>query len=107
MSLICPTGRLGKTLSSPRAKIFLFTDSVNQKYGPGIPLRHEGRIAVVTKRGAGMRWTCWSRQTSDSETDGEGVWFWPPDAEAKSCGEKPRGDGDNKARSPGRARYKR
>ena len=37
----------------------------------------------------------------------EGVWSWPPDAEAKLCGDEPRDDGSKKARFPGRARYKR
>jgi hypothetical protein len=37
----------------------------------------------------------------------EGVWSWPPDAEVKLRGDEPRDDGGNRARSPGRARYKR
>jgi hypothetical protein len=38
----------------------------------------------------------------------EGVWSWPPDAEAKLAGvTNAAGDGGKKARSPGRARYKR
>jgi hypothetical protein len=48
-----------------------------------IPPRCRGRIAIVTTREAGMRWTCWSRRTSEADTDGKGVWSWPPDAEAK------------------------
>ena len=45
-----------------------------------------GVCAIVTKREAGMRWTCWCRPTSDADTDGEVVWSWPPDAEAKFVG---------------------
>ena len=46
-------------------------------------------------------------RTNDPGADGEGVWSWPPDAEVKSCGDEPRGDGGKQARSPGRARHKR
>jgi len=58
-----------------------------------------------------MRWTLWRRarsfvRTNGAEADGKGVWSWPPDAEAKSCGDEPRGDGSKKARFPRRARYK-
>ena len=48
-----------------------------------------------------------SVRDDDAAADGEVVWSWPPDAEAKSCGDEPRGDGSKKARFPGRARYKR
>jgi hypothetical protein len=39
--------------------------------------------ALVTEREAGMRWTL--KITSDERgfADGEVVWSWPPDAEAK------------------------
>ena len=46
-------------------------------------------------------------RTNGADADGEGVWSWPPDAEAKSRGDEPRDDGGKKARSPGRVRYKR
>jgi hypothetical protein len=84
-SMICPTGSRSKTLSSPLGKNILPTYSVNQKYG--IPPGHEGRIAIVTTREAGMRWTHWRRarsfvRTNGAEADDEVVWSWPPDAEA-------------------------
>jgi hypothetical protein len=52
-----------------------------------------------------MRWTLWRRarsfvRTNGAEADGKGVWSWPPDAEVKSRGDEPRGDGGKKARSP-------
>jgi hypothetical protein len=50
--LICPTGARPRTLSSlTRKNIFLFRNSDFQ-YVDRIPPRHEGRIAVVTKREA-------------------------------------------------------
>jgi hypothetical protein len=45
-----------------------------------------GVRAVVTTREAGMRWTRMARQTNVANADGEVVWSWPPDAEAKFAG---------------------
>jgi hypothetical protein len=59
-----------------RLKILRFTDAENQKYGARVPPRCRGRIAIVTTREAGMRWTCWSRRTSEADPYGEGVWSW-------------------------------
>ena len=73
-----------------------------------VPLSLEGRFAIVTNVGRGMRWTCWvaarlpRRRTISTRT-------------AKSCGpDTPTlvsssqgdlaGDGGKKARSPGRVR---
>jgi len=45
----------------------------------------EGRIADVTTREAGRRWT-WRRwPTSGAKADGEIVWSWRPKALAPSC----------------------
>ncbi len=42
------------------------------------------------------------RRTNDAVADGEVVWFWPPDAEAKLAGvTNTAGDGSKKARFPG------
>ena len=45
--------------------------------------RLEGRIAVVTTREAGMRWTRTRRLTSGVDADGEAVWSWRAHASAK------------------------
>jgi hypothetical protein len=37
-------------------------------------LEQQGRIAIVTKREAGMRWTRWRCATSGADADGEAVW---------------------------------
>jgi hypothetical protein len=53
-----------------------------------------------------MRWTRMLRQTSAVNADGEGVWSWPPDAEAKRARDDLASDGSKKARFPGEARDK-
>jgi hypothetical protein len=48
VQLICPTGAVGKFLSSlAHGNILLFRNS-DFPYSARIPLRHEGRIAIVT-----------------------------------------------------------
>jgi hypothetical protein len=56
-----------------------------------VPPRHEGRIAIVTTREAGCDGRDLSQRvlhvrTSDLGADGEIVWSWHPDADAKSLG---------------------
>jgi hypothetical protein len=98
--------KAGRRRSEAAAK-FRLTNSENRNYGSRIPPRCRGRIAIVTTREAGMRWTRMLCQTSAVNADGEGVWSWPPDAEAKFAGvTNAASDGGKKARSPGRARYK-
>jgi hypothetical protein len=46
-------------------------------------LVEEGRIAIVTTREAGMRWTRVCLLTSGTEADGEVVWSWRAHAGAK------------------------
>src|ERR1700730_16594556 len=78
-----------------------------------IPSPQEGRIMIVTDVGQGMRWTrrCWARasaQTNGTFAYGEVVWSRRPDAGVKFFEKQTllRSDGDKKARSPRRARYK-
>ena len=70
----------------------------------------EGRIMIVTIRGAGMRWTLQAsgRLLPDeiAAAYGEVVWSWRRDRGVyppRLCGV---GNGDKKRRSPGRARSK-
>ena len=76
-----------------------------------VPLPHEGRFAVVTDVGSGMRWT---RQRQAQSLRGRMMLS----RTAKSCGPgaptlalsswtRTTGDGGNKARSPGRSRISR
>ena len=74
---------------------------------PAVPPPQEGRIAIVTDVGSGMRWTQMACETNALDADGEGVWSWRPDAGVKFLRSKLlRDDGGKRARSPGRARNK-
>jgi len=66
----------------------------------------EGRLAIVTDVGCGMRWTRHVRRRLTLQADGEVVWSWRSDAGAKFAKTLPRlaSDGGKRARSPGRAR---
>jgi hypothetical protein len=63
---------------------------------------NEGRIAIVTNVERGMRWTQGAERNSCADerrlADGEVVWSWPPDAEAKLADVDPLMTG---ARKPG------
>jgi hypothetical protein len=64
-------------------KIFIFRFS--EIYVLSLPSRslQEGRFAIVTDVGSGMRWTQQHARRSELDADGETVWSWPPDAEVK------------------------
>jgi hypothetical protein len=53
----------------------------------------EGRFAIVTSVGRGMRWTRSDRMTCGTSADCEIVWSWRPWAGAKQAGDDPAGDG--------------
>jgi hypothetical protein len=76
--------------------------------GRPAPLQ-EGRFAIVTNVGCGLRWTLEARKTKCAEADGEVVWFRYLDADIKLATMLAHrvGDGGKKARSPGRARSSR
>jgi hypothetical protein len=72
--------------------------------------RQEGRFAIVTNVGRGMRWAyrvaAWFIRTPTNNTDmhGEVVWSWRRDAGAKFAMmrfARRTDDGGKKARSPG------
>ena len=65
----------------------------------------KGRFAIVTNVGAGCDGRGQFCETSSTGADGEVVWSRRLDAGVKSVG-IPAEDGDNQARSPGRARSK-
>jgi hypothetical protein len=54
---ILRAGSIGYGPSRPSSKIFRFSRNTNHPYPPLIPPPHEGRIAIVTDVGSGMRWT--------------------------------------------------
>src|SRR5215510_1302725 len=75
----------------------------------GIPPRPGGAYALSSRnarRGCGGRDDVSAQffaRTTDISADGEVVWSWHPDADAKRA-ERSARDGGKKARSPGRAR---
>ena len=67
----------GWLVQDPRAKIFRLPIAENPHYLDNIPPRFsEGRIANVTRREAGMRWTRMCQVTIGADADGEIVWSW-------------------------------
>jgi len=59
----------------------------------------EGRIAVVTTREAGMRWTRTCCPTSGTKADDEIVWSWRAHARAKSVARPQRSRMDDGGKS--------
>jgi hypothetical protein len=73
--LICPAGGVRDFVSSPPAKNISLLDLVEtaiERMGPASIT--EGRFAVVTNVGCGMRWTRAALSTSARLADGEVVW---------------------------------
>ena len=78
--------------------------------GPRSPRRHEGRFAVVTERGAGCDGRCGVRQVSagrNVRSVRRSRVVLAPRPWRLFCGRYPADNGDNKRRSPGRARISR
>jgi hypothetical protein len=90
--VICPTGKKSsraKNCPSLSRKIFRFAIAPNHIYSFRHPSPQEGRFAIVTDVGHGMRWTHIAGRnvcaTSGGGADGEVVWSWRSDAGAKSA----------------------
>jgi hypothetical protein len=60
-------------VKSACGKYFAFTEIKFSLYSHR-PAPQEGRFAIVTDVGRGMRWTHWLRKTSAAGADGEVVW---------------------------------
>jgi hypothetical protein len=96
--MAAPKGRFRQLLQAGRTirfviARFVFRFSEKCDYLGVIPRPQEGRIAIVTDVGRGMRWTQRCCKTSGAEADGEIVWSWHPDAGVKLRGLVPRSDG--------------
>src|SRR6266404_5239883 len=72
--LICPSCQCAAVDLTPKSVAFLRLSRS----------REEGRLAIVTDVGYGMRWTWQRRKTSGADADGEVVWSWRSDVGAKS-----------------------
>jgi hypothetical protein len=104
-----PDGLTGKSpirLSSPFRKKILVLFQPKSLLQRAIPSRLRGRIAIVTDVGYGMRWTRQCQKTNDVARGRRSRVVLTPRRWRQVGGRDFTGDGDNKARSPGRARRK-
>src|SRR6476620_4669000 len=70
-----PVGQITENLSSPHPKkIPLSPSGKSALSARPIPRPQEGRIAIVTDVGCGMRWTRQCRKTNGAEAYGKIVW---------------------------------
>jgi hypothetical protein len=98
-ALICPP------CPAPPEKNILVFRNANHRYICPVLSHQEGRWPTSLTRGR-MRWTRMALLTRAPEADGEDVWSWHLDAGVKFLRSKLlRGDGGQRARAPGRARY--
>jgi hypothetical protein len=87
-------------------KYFAFSEAKISCSFPAVPPPQEGRIAIVTDVGCGMRWTLWCRETSALMRTAKSCGPDAPTLALRFAGLAPRNDGGKRARSPGRARNK-
>jgi hypothetical protein len=98
IKLICPTGKkivARENLSTPPRKNIPLRDCPKSNLQFHCPGPQEGRIAIVTDVGQGMRWTRSVRRnffarTSDAAAYGEVVWSWRRGAGVKLLRVQPR-----------------
>ncbi len=108
----CPSGksvaRSAKSCPHLHTKRYLFFRNKNPCTVQAVPHSQEGRFAIVTNVGSGMRWTRRAARRTAHSRDGEVAWSRRPDAGVKFAGDASHhaGDGGKKARSPRRARRK-
>jgi hypothetical protein len=74
-----PVGQIANHCPALSSEIFPFPSDPNQPHIPGCPILSEGRFAIVTNVGDGMRWTrqcraCQWRAANGDAADGEIVW---------------------------------
>jgi hypothetical protein len=87
-------------------KIFHFAADPNHFISPAVPPHTEGRFAIVTDVGSGMRWTRMVLLTRAPFRGRRSRVVLTPRRWRQVGGSNSAGDGDKKARSPGRARRK-
>ena len=97
--------------SSHKIKNISLYRNSDLRYQADSPRHREGRFAIVTEQWRGLRWTLRRQvifhRTKTLAAYGEVVWSWRRDPGVyplRLCGD---GNGDNKGRSPGRARISR
>jgi hypothetical protein len=78
----CPRGPVAKSFP---AKPMALRSNPNQLYVSAVPPPLEGRFAIISDVGGGMRWTQALLLTRALAADGEVVWSWRLDAGVKSA----------------------
>jgi hypothetical protein len=77
------TTRPSKPLSSPRRKNISLFQKCKSGVGRAVSCPQEGRVAIVTNVGCGMRWTRRCARRAQIVADGQVVWSRSPDAGIK------------------------
>jgi len=99
-----PRSRFARRANLPRPTRLI--SPPNQQHFPAVPRPQEGRFAIVTDVGCGMRWTRWRtrrmRRSRTAKSCGPGI----PTLMPSFRGDDLASDGGKKARSPRRARRK-
>jgi hypothetical protein len=85
---------------------FYFPSDPNHFITPAVPAHTEGRFAIVTDVGQGMRWTRAAPETRALICGRRSRVVLTPRRWRQVGGSDSAGDGGKKARSPGRARYR-
>ena len=79
----CPTGKSAKAVQPHPEKYSAFAVGQISATSSPVSRPQEGRIAIVTDVGRGMRWTRWRAQDERRHAYGEVVWSRRPDAGVK------------------------
>jgi hypothetical protein len=94
-------------VQSQREKYFACTVGQINATDSRVLLPHEGRFAIVTNVGCGMRWTCRRVRRTLLVRTAKSCGPDAPTLASSFAGSFPQSDGGKRARSPGRARSNR
>ena len=96
------TTRPSKPLSSPQNENISLFQKCKSGVGKAVSCPQEGRIAIVTDVGCGMRWTRRCARRAQPDADGQVAWSRSPDAGINPwASSRARGDGGYQARHTG------
>ena len=104
---LCPTGQITESPVQPPSQKYSgsLLSQITSTSSPSRPT-HEGRFAIVTNVGQGMRWTRVALLTRAHPCGRRSRVVLTPRRWRQASRKYPRGDGGKQARSPGRARNK-
>ena len=105
--VICPSADFPKSCQAFGTKIFRFSGSANQVYGPRRPAPSRGALRDRHKCWRGMRWTRWHQLTSDVRRGRRNRVVLMPRRWHQALGDDPRATEAIKPGTPGRSRISR